>query len=427
MSIVNKIKSLFMNNDFKNVRIEKIKPFETAYEKNTDTVWFENDNIEACIRATEKLKIEHIHLQTNTIDFLADPRLKKIKGIAIQFQIKDIEPLFNLKYLTHLGLPENIQIEFDFTKFKNLIFLGGSLPKKYKNIHQLSELKYASLSDYRKPNLIEFSQCDKLRELSMYSVDIENLNGLSNLANLIQLDLENCRKLVSLDGIGSKNISLQSVRLINCKRLRNADELANLPNLKQLHFYQIPELYSLKFLYNLNSIENLYINPSKVGVQNKDYYPLVDTLKKINKLEFLKGWKPLKSYLNKEIIIEPTEQIQKSDLELIKENLDIMSWTEKKDEGLEQYTKKNCKRAETIIFNLINQLENIEQNDFFTKEELIKQCVLELNKFNEVLDGSFIETGEREELCDLFDNIADAVGLNVQDYPDGIASKWRDW
>jgi len=58
---------------------------------------------------------------------------------------------------------------------------------------------------------------------------------------------------------------------------------------------------------------------------------------------------------------------------------------------------------------------------------LIKECVLELNKFNETLDSSFIETEEREELCDLFDNIADAVGLNVQDYPDGIASKWRDW
>ena len=418
---------MFGFNYFKNVRIEKIKPFETAYEKNTDTVWFENDNIEACIRVVEKLGIEHIHLQTNTIDFLADPRLRKIKGISIQYEIKNIEPLFNLKYLTHLGLPENIQIEFDFSRFKNLIFVGGFLPKKYKNIHQLLELKYVSLSNYRKANLIEFSQCGQLRTLWMYSVEIENLNGLSNLANLIKIDLENCRKLVSLDGIGSKNISLQNVRLINCKRFKNADALGNLPNLTQLQFYEVHELYSLNFLYNLNSIENLYINPNKVGVRNKDYYPLVETLKKLDKLEFLKGWKPLKSYLNKQIVIEPTEEIQKSDLELIKEHLDIMSWTEKKDEGLEQYTKKNCKTAQTIILRLITQLENVEESDILKKEELIKECVLELNKFNETLDSSFIETEEREELCDLFDNIADAVGLNVQDYPDGIASKWRDW
>ena len=76
---------------------------------------------------------------------------------------------------------------------------------------------------------------------------------------------------------------------------------------------------------------------------------------------------------------------------------------------------------------MINQLEKVAENDFDRKEELIKQGVLNLNKLNASLDGSFIETGEREELCDLFDNIADAVGLNVQDYQDGIASKWRDW
>jgi hypothetical protein len=91
------------------------------------------------------------------------------------------------------------------------------------------------------------------------------------------------------------------------------------------------------------------------------------------------------------------------------------------------WSKKNCKKAETIILDLINQLGKVAENDFETKEELIKQGVLNLNELNDSLDGTFIETGEREELCDLFDNIADAVGLNVQDYQDGIASKWRDW
>jgi hypothetical protein len=43
------------------------------------------------------------------------------------------------------------------------------------------------------------------------------------------------------------------------------------------------------------------------------------------------------------------------------------------------------------------------------------------------LDGCFIETGEREELCDIFDNIADSVGIDIHTYEDGIASEWRDW
>ena len=427
MNIFDKIKGTFGTNNFKNVRIEKIKPIDTNYEIDTDTIWYENHNIEDCIRATEKLKVKHIHLQTNTIDFLSDPRLQNIKGIRIQFEIPNIEPLFNLKHLTHLSLPEDIKIEFDFSKFEDLIFLGGSMPKKYVNLDKLSKLRYTYLFGYRKSDFKEFSHCNELTKLWMYSVDIENLNGLSTLANLTQLDLENCRKLISLDGIGNGNISLQTVHLTNCKKLKNADALMTLPNLRQLGLYQINELDSLAFLKDLNRLEMLMLHPSKVGVQNKDYYPLVETLKKLNKLDNLKGWKPLKEYLNNKVIIDPIVATHKSDLELIRENLSIMSWTEKKEDGLEQYSKKNCKKAETIILDLINQLEKVAENDFDRKEELIKQGVLNLNKLNASLDGSFIETGEREELCDLFDNIADAVGLNVPDYQDGIASKWRDW
>ena len=427
MNLFDNLIGTFGTNNFKNVRIEKIKPIDTNYEIDTDTDWYENHNIEDCIRATEKLKIKHIHLQTNTIDFLADPRLQNIKGIRIQFEIPNIEPLFNLKHLTHLSLPDNIKIEFDFSKFENLSFLGGSMPKKYINLDKLSKLKYTYLFGYRKSDFKEFSHCNELTKLWMYSVDIENLSGLSTLANLTQIDLENCRKLISLDGIGIGNISLKTVHLANCKRLRNADALINLPNLKQLQLYQINELDSLSFLSNLSKLEMLMLHPSKVGVQNKDYYPLVETLKKLNKLDNLKGWKPLKEYLNNKVIIEPIVATHKSDLELIRENLSIMSWTEKKEDGLEQYSKKNCKKAETIILDLLNQLEKVAENDFDRKEELIKQGVLNLNELNASLDGCFIETGEREELCDLFDNIADAVGLNVPDYQDGIASKWRDW
>ena len=418
---------MFGDNVFKNVRVEKIGPIDTSYEINTNTVWFENRNIEDCIKATEKFGIDHIHLQTNSIDFLSDPRLQNIKGIRIQLEVPNIEPLFNLRHLTHLSLPDNIKIEFDFSRFKNLIFLGGSLPKKYINIEQLSKLKYTYLFGFKKSDLKDFSNCKELRRLWMYSVDIESLNGLSELTNLMQLDLENCRKLISLNGIGDKNVNLQIIHLANCKRLRNADALVNLPNLRQLRLYQIHELDSLSFLNYLRELENLMAHPSKVGVQNKDYYPLIEVLKKLNRLDILKGWKPLKEYLNKKVIIEPTKQTKKSDLELIRDNLNIMSWTEKKENGLRQYTKKNCKKAETIILNLIGELESVDQNDFIAKEELIKQCILNLNKFNDGFDGSFIETEEREELCDLFDNIADAIGINVQDYQDGVASKWRDW
>ncbi|HEY4195382.1 MAG TPA: hypothetical protein VGM63_07595, partial [Mucilaginibacter sp.] len=154
---------------------------------------------------------------------------------------------------------------------------------------------------------------------------------------------------------------------------------------------------------------------------------LIDTLKRINKLDNLKGWKPLKSYLENTFIVKVSPADNKTELEVIKDNLGLMTWVEKLEDGLGQYSKKNCQKAEAIILNMIKNLEQTSSNDLTIKEELIKDGVLELNKFNDSLGGSFIETGEREELCDLFDDIADAIGLDVHNYPDGIASKWREW
>lgn len=427
LSIFHKIVSIFQDKNFKTVRIEKIKPIDTDYEVNTDTVWFENHNIEDCIRATQRFGIKHIHIQTNNIDFLADPRLQNIKGVRIQYEIQNIAPLFNLRELTHLSLPDNIDTEFDFSNFKNLVFLGGTLPKRYVNIDQLSKLKYTHLFGYRKSDLRDFANSKDLRKLWMYSLDIQNLNGLSDLAKLSVLSLENCRKLTSLEGIGSGNINLQTVHLSNCKKLKNADALALLPDLKQLRLHQIQELNSLEFLHALHKLETLILHPDQVGVHNHDYYPLVETLKKLNKLNNLKGWKPLKEYLDGRIVIESIADGQKTELALIKEGLNIMSWVEKKEGGLKQYSARNCRKAETIILDLLGRLETVAQSDFAAKEELIKESILKLNKLNDSLEGRFIETGEREELCDLFDNIADAVGLNVQDYEGGIAGKWRTW
>jgi hypothetical protein len=232
------MKKMLYDNNSNSVRIEKAIPLEVGYEEKTDTVWFQNHNIEDCIKVTENLKIEHIHLQTSHVDFLSDPRLQNIKGVAIQHEVQNINPLFKLKHLTHLNLPENIKIEFDFSMFQNLIFLGGFLPKKYINFEKLSELKYTYLFGYRKVDLSDFANCKKLRKLWMYSLDIQTLTGLNDLSNLVQIELENCRKLTSLTGIGNNNLNLQTVHLTNCKKLKNADALINLPNLKKLRLYK---------------------------------------------------------------------------------------------------------------------------------------------------------------------------------------------
>lgn len=118
-------------------------------------------------------------------------------------------------------------------------------------------------------------------------------------------------------------------------------------------------------------------------------------------------------------------------LEKKKESLPFIEWHNEKEEiGLEQYTKDNCNKAELIFKYLLSDLSEIgESAKEPEKIEKFKSAVLSLNSLNDSLDGAFIETGEREELCDLFDEITVLVGMNPSAYCDGegIASEWRDW
>lgn len=150
-------------------------------------------------------------------------------------------------------------------------------------------------------------------------------------------------------------------------------------------------------------------------------------MQSIGKLEQLKKWKKLDDYLDKRVDLEQNQSEELSELQSVLKYLTIKDWVEKYEDGLEQYTLENCGKAEQIISSLIH---NLERNNELTKNEkieLIKCSVLKFNQLNESLDHCFIETGEREELCEIFDNIADSVGINIQEYEDGIASEWRDW
>ncbi|MEP0211578.1 MAG: hypothetical protein ABJD66_00065 [Cellulophaga sp.] len=97
--------------------------------------------------------------------------------------------------------------------------------------------------------------------------------------------------------------------------------------------------------------------------------------------------------------------------------------------GMEQYTEENCSAARhifnTLIANLITLGENgkeIEKVSFF------ETAVTELNNLNSNADG-LIETGEREDLCELIDHITLAADLKPDDYADGegLADLWREW
>lgn len=99
-------------------------------------------------------------------------------------------------------------------------------------------------------------------------------------------------------------------------------------------------------------------------------------------------------------------------------------------EGMDQYTAENCDKAQAIFDTLIDELGKLGENaPKADKEKLFEIAIIALNDLNDETDGALIETGEREDLCELIDEITISAGLNPEDYADGdgMADEWRDW
>ena len=55
---------------------------------------------------------------------------------------------------------------------------------------------------------------------------------------------------------------------------------------------------------------------------------------------------------------------------------------------------------------------------------VVKKTVLALNELNDECGGSLIETGQREDLCDLIERAANQAGLATDE---DITEQWREW
>ncbi|MES2702278.1 MAG: hypothetical protein V4649_06540 [Bacteroidota bacterium] len=105
-------------------------------------------------------------------------------------------------------------------------------------------------------------------------------------------------------------------------------------------------------------------------------------------------------------------------------------WKEAFTDGLEQYTQENCSKAQKIFDDLIAGLVDIGEGASEVKKvALFKNAIFATNDLNSECNDSLIETGEREDLCELIDRITIICGLDPKRYGDGegLASKWREW
>jgi hypothetical protein len=113
-------------------------------------------------------------------------------------------------------------------------------------------------------------------------------------------------------------------------------------------------------------------------------------------------------------------------LESVKDEYPFPRWQQS---GLEQYTPIACSAFQAVFDKLISKLITLGSDaSEQQKIALFKEAIESTNILNEK-DESLIETGEREDLCELTNRIATAAGIDPKKYGggEGPASEWRDW
>ena len=158
----------------------------------------------------------------------------------------------------------------------------------------------------------------------------------------------------------------------------------------------------------------------------------IDIKPKVKPKTILPKIEPTKEQISKsKLMLHQSDEEFKKKLNEVKELYPFDYWYETlyKENEMEQYTLANCKAAQNIMDNLIDELLELGlEVDAEKKMEKFKKAVISFNQLDEAAEG-LIETDERETLCEIIDRVGVACGLIPELYGggDGIASEWREW
>jgi len=110
-------------------------------------------------------------------------------------------------------------------------------------------------------------------------------------------------------------------------------------------------------------------------------------------------------------------------MEELKNNKQTAAWQQRMEDD-EIFTVENIKNTDEILDIYTNKLEGsvdkMSEQDIL---EYVQEIVIGLNELNEQFDY-FIETLEREELCEFIIKAANAAGLETEE---DITEEWREW
>jgi len=106
--------------------------------------------------------------------------------------------------------------------------------------------------------------------------------------------------------------------------------------------------------------------------------------------------------------------------------LPTLNWTSRKSLGDDLFTEENIRSVEVLLQDYLTKLHSytLEKKNRNIYNS-VKKIVLDINRLNQKY-GGFIETTEREELCDFIHSAVRKTGFELDESID-LTEQWRNW
>jgi|GEM_PF-831790 hypothetical protein len=213
--------------------------------------------------------------------------------------------LTNLKKLSINVFGRNI---IDLQALKNLISLTIHGEKtRFVGIENCVDLKVLNLIDFKADNFLKLNSLVNLRNLTVKTSSVSSCDGLEKLISLETMLLGNCRKLKSIQKIESL-INLISIEFISCPSIGNFESVGELKKLEYLNLEDCKDVQNLSFLESLPRLRKLSLLGNTTIVDGN-----IIPVQKIKEV-FYKH----RSHYNVKIENEANDKLIKKNLEKIK-------------------------------------------------------------------------------------------------------------
>ncbi|WP_338754934.1 hypothetical protein [Bacillus sp. FJAT-52991] len=367
----------------------------------------------------KKIEINELYYREKSISFLSECPNVQYLDVMNSF-LTDISGVYHIKNLLGLSFSEvddNRNIELDLSKLVTLKSLYIDWNKRIKGLEQLTNLKELGLWKYRptERDLSNLKSLMNLEKLVISDSRIDSLLGIENMNKLKEINLDNLKSLVHIGDLKVLNHSLEKLVIESCKKIADFHELHHLYHLKELTLLGCGEIPSLKFAKNLKNI--IFLNFYSTFIRDGDLNPClhVDIVNFQDKKHYTHS---LKDFKGKERIIKmPTDYAEQAIIELPTEK-----WRDEMEVDF-QFTEENIGATESVLKVFY---QKVIQEEKLTNEKAlvyVKELVLQLNELNQKYNY-FIETTEREELCDFIEEIL--AKKEVELFGD-TSLEWREW